>query len=322
MIKIFGDNNWSYVPTHLTETIVLKTVDIYNSNPDETVLKLVKQKYEKKTNRNCFIKEVIEILEYTKWEAVSYSEDSYISHVVFKALIDNHKIGDLIIGAIAEKGGRSNDTIHLRKDYLALYATCNANIPQLLTGQKISLKIKTINWDQYADVVIATGIFTHSCIYPNKTFCLNSNEVKNLLPLIEEYKKAISKYKSVPKKESDMLYPFNKDQSDTYKNKKVFLDVLDDLIKKDNETIYIMKSCFLQKEQGLVYVIPEPKLLNEKDTQACIQEIFEDTIKANESILEIIKEYSEKSKYLDDFYHASKMNYDNQINNIKKTYIE
>jgi hypothetical protein len=228
----------------------------------------------------------------------------------------------MIIGAVVEVGGRSNDTIQFRKDYMAIYATCNPNISQLLKDQIITLKIKTITWNQYSEEVVMTCLLTHSSVYANKTFELEALKVQECKDLVKSFTDMIEPSKA-SKKTADLLYPFTKDQSKTYDGKANIVDVLNGLLEsKENKTIYIMKSCFLPAEEGMVYVIPKPSIINETNNRNCIHEIFEDWLKSIEIVNEMEETYDKMEKYLVNYYAASKGNYDRQIDRVKLSYCQ
>ena len=320
MIRIFGDNNWSVYPSSRTETIILDTKDLY-SNQDDIILKKVRSKYEGKSNRGCFIKKVIKILEYKPWECITYEASGKgETHVVFEALVDSPKIGDTIIGAECVSGGRGNDPIKLQKDYLIIWSRCNSIINQVIEKQIFTLRIRDITWVQSSPTIEVVATFTHSYPKVNKTYMLNSAKAIAFKELFEPYIKTIKEFK-VNKEMSQLAYTFTNDQSDNYKlQTKSILDIIDSLLKGEVETVYIMTSSFLYKDSCKVYMIPKPSIkCNEINTKNGLLEILEDIVKHVDVLMEMEK--IEYKQYLLDFYKTSKLINDNQISKITNSYI-
>lgn len=291
----------------------------YSTDADQAIFEAVVAKYEGKIVRDMYVLKVLRILDYGPWIVSTSDNDGNVySDVLFECEVFQPEIGDIVIGAVCESAGRALEIPKLTKDKMSICVKLNNNLEQLILEQKVTLRIRSINWDPGSSTIDVSGTLIHARVYPAVVYEIKGEEVLEYKDLIKSYNQTTeSLLKEIKGLEEfvERAYPFSTKATFNLPTKPfddIFKDCLEGKIKGRAKLI---DCCFLDRVDGLVYVGEhKPKV---RETLTCIKSLYEGRIKALRNIVEMSVEYADWSKDIAEYYSTSKKNNDNFISTIK-----
>lgn len=312
MFKVFGNNNWTTIPTSDSEKVILSDRrSIYNPDKEKIILEVLKKKYEQKCHRNCFIIKITKVIDFSEFVLVNYDNSgNFETFVVYEAEVNQIKVNDIIVGAKVITSGDTSKQAILKKDMITLTTRINNNI-NLIKGQLVTIKaITPVYVEESEDVYVYGDLIPHIQITPTIFTLIDVDRYKHIIDKFEKEVKSLeTKISSYDKKLVDFmkekLYPFEKDQSNKLKfQKQSFRELI-----KSKENVEVVANMLLHPIDGLVYYA---KTTVEKDSYTSIVVLYEHHIKALMTLKDMCsyyRNYNDKSfKYLWNYYNNAKIN--------------